>query len=161
MLDYHRECNSNKVSSYNGNQSFNPCTCRGSLFSSFSTALFVGLWLRTSSQPTFVNSHDVLWLLLKAFEGYNIWSVCLILEACEQSFKACILWCPRSIINEGKAPEIAFLLNSRHASVGPHWISIWGNSTGQHQCSENTLPLGVSPASVRAPWTKKRKSKIT
>lgn len=66
-----------------------------------------------------------------------------IYGTCEQSPKACVLWCIKSVINEGKAHVITLLLNSSHTSVGPHWVHVWGNSIVQHWCSESPLPAGT------------------
>lgn len=91
-----------------------------------------------------MKSCGVLWLLLTVCIGTeHLKWLCNIYGTCEQSPKARVLWLIGSVINERKTHVVTLLLNSSHASVGPHRVHVWGNSIVRRWGSESALPAGT------------------
>lgn len=163
MLGYHRECDPDQVLSYDWCHSFNPFACCWNLLSGFSRAPdgFKPYLLDFDIENLLKPPRWIPMMCLapdKSIYGTkHLKSVLDIHRACEQSSRACILWCISSVINEGKAHMIAPLLNSRHTSVGPHWVNVCRNSIVPHGHYESTLHAGTQ--CVPAPLPKKKERK--
>lgn len=152
MLHYHREYNPNKVLSSDWYHLFNPLAYCWNPFSGFSRA--PGDFKPYLLDFNFDSDHlgEFPWCALATVRSIygteHLKSMFSIYRTCEQCSRGCILWYISSVINERKAHMIAPLLNSRHTSVGPHWVYVWGNNIFWHWHSESILPLGLA---VEAP----------